>query len=59
VLPAADEGRRRGVGMPRLLSALHPRGASQYVTGPRPEAARVTADMLGDSWISAVSRAAP
>ena len=43
VLPAAGQGRRRGAGMPRLLSALHPRGASQHVTGPRPEAARVPA----------------
>ncbi len=39
VLPAAGQGRRRGAGMPRLLSALHPR-ASQYVTGSRPEAER-------------------
>jgi hypothetical protein len=45
VLPRPTRARRRGVGMPRLLSALHPRGASQYVTGPRPEAARVPAAM--------------
>jgi len=31
--------------MPRLLSALHPRGASQYVTDPRAEAAHVAADL--------------
>ncbi len=50
-LPAAGQGRRRGVGMPRLLSALHPRGASQYVTGPRPEAARVPADLDEASFL--------
>jgi hypothetical protein len=50
VLPAAGQGRRRGVGMPRLLSALHPRGASQYVTGPRPEAARVPAVISTLAW---------
>lgn len=45
--PAQDLGAAacdaRGVGMTRLLSALRPRGASQYVTDPRPEAARVPA----------------
>ena len=35
--PTAGQGPRRGMEMTRLLSALHPREASQYVTGPRPE----------------------
>ena len=35
--PTAGQGRSRGMEMTRLLSALHPREASQYVTGPRPE----------------------
>jgi hypothetical protein len=35
--PTAGQGRSRGVEMTRLLPALHPRGASQYVTDPRPE----------------------
>jgi hypothetical protein len=44
VLPAADQAvARRGDAL--LLSALHPRGASQYVTGPRSEAARTPADL--------------
>ena len=39
--------------MTRLLSALRPRGTSQYVTDPRPEAARAPAVRSGD-WCLAV-----
>jgi hypothetical protein len=59
VLPAVSQGRRRGVGMPRLLSAPHPRGASQYVTGPRPEAARVPADTVDHPAAGLVACVAP
>jgi hypothetical protein len=55
VLPAAGPGRRRGVGMPRLLSALHPRGASQYVTGPLVRPCLATAGRNRGAQSAAVS----
>ena len=42
--------------MPRLLSALHPREASLYVTGPQPEAARVPVVMVGESTVRQLSQ---
>jgi len=33
--------------MPRLLSALHPRGGLTIRNRPRPEAARTPADLVG------------
>src|SRR5580704_1505526 len=52
--PAASQGRRRGVGIPRLLPALHLHGTSQYVTDPGPKP-RVPAQFWAAGGASAIT----